>query len=122
MHQSSKKNEQDIIRTAASKKTREAPVIQKTETPNTNIKTLPQLPQKEITQESNIEYRETDIITNELENTDAPPLPPRASSDELIKHIPTDIAESSNDEGPLTNVDQISSSSIKPILNVDSVF
>lgn len=57
---------------------------------------------------------------SEVENSTE--LLPRSSSHELIKHIPTDIVDTSGDEPSGQNITEISSSAIKPILQIESVF
>ena len=90
-------------------------------------KSLPELPEKVQpilnTLASPLKNDKSESVESENENPfEDKPAPLHASSEDLVKHIPTDIALSIPDETTAKTLVQIASPSIKPILNFDSVF
>ena len=94
----------------------------KTEPINEDHKSLPELPPKVVSQNPDITLEKEKSLPDVFENPELPALPPRNSSNEMIKHIPTDIMDPTEDKDPAQNIAEIASSSIKPILNLESVF
>jgi hypothetical protein len=83
---------------------------------------LPELPQKVVSENPDVILKKENSLPNVLENQEPPELPPRASSNDMIRHIPTDVVDPTQNENPAQNIAEIASSSLKPILNLDSVF
>lgn len=117
------KNQRSIIKDSEayndSKKTNDANNALKD---NVIHKGLPELPVNVMSENTDLTLQDQKNLLSETENENSSELLPRASSDDMIKHIPTDIADTVPDETSGQNIAEISSSSIKPILQIESVF